>query len=141
MQQRSFSKDENHRFDRRRHDGHSADAACRANGNRIRVVGTPLDREIIEHAKKTHRQKTMDRKLPDENEYYQIEALDEALEGADFVISGVSSFGVDWLLNEALPHVPQDTPILSVTKGLVDDAEGRLETIPAYLERKHWPSA
>ncbi|HIT69010.1 MAG TPA: NAD(P)-binding domain-containing protein [Candidatus Aphodomonas merdavium] len=106
-----------------------------ANGNRIRVVGTPLDREIIEHAKKTHRQKTMDRKLPDENEYYQIEALDEALEGADFVISGVSSFGVDWLLNEALPHVPQDTPILSVTKGLVDDAEGRLETIPAYLER------
>lgn len=48
-----------------------------ANGNRIRVVGTPLDREIIEHAKKTHRQKTMDRKLPDENEYYQIEALDE----------------------------------------------------------------
>lgn len=105
------------------------------NGNHIRVVGTPLDREIIEHAKATGRQRTMDRKLPDTNEYYQIEELDKALEGADFVISGVSSFGVDWLLNEALPHIPENVPVLSVTKGLVDDAEGNLETIPAYLKR------
>lgn len=107
-----------------------------ANGNVVHVVGTPLDREIIEHAKKTHRQRTMDRKLPDTNVYYQIEELDKALEGADFVISGVSSFGVDWLLAEALPHVPEDVPVLSVTKGLVDDKDGNLETIPAYLKRK-----
>lgn len=106
------------------------------NGNVVRVVGTPLDREIIDHAKATHRQPTMDRLLPDSNEYYQFEDLDRALDGADFAISGVSSFGVDWLLEKALPRVPREMPVLSVTKGLVDDAEGNLETIPAYLQRK-----
>ena len=52
-----------------------------ANGNVVHVVGTPLDREIIEHAKKTHRQRTMDRKLPDTNVYYQIEEMDMRWKG------------------------------------------------------------
>ena len=59
---------------------------ARDNGNCVRLVGTSLDREIIEEAKKTGWHKTLKRQLPDGIEYFQIEELDKALEGADLLI-------------------------------------------------------
>lgn len=105
------------------------------NGHAVRIVGTHLDREIIEHAKAHGAHLTMKRKLPETAAFFHIEELETALSGADFVISGVSSFGVDWFLNAVLPHIPQGMPVLSVTKGLVDRPDGTLETIPHYLAR------
>ena len=61
-----------------------------ANGNRVRLVGTPLDREIIEHARATNEHKTLKRRLPDGFEFYQIEELESALEGAELLLCGVS---------------------------------------------------
>lgn len=45
------------------------------NGHEIRLVGTPLDREIINHAVKTGEHLTLQRKLPAGVEFYQIEQL------------------------------------------------------------------
>lgn len=106
------------------------------NGNEVRIVGTHLDREIISHAKRTHTHLTMKRPLPDAAEYYQIEELETALQGADFIICGVSSFGVDWFADTVLPLLPESTPVLSVTKGMIDREDGSLETYPHYLLRK-----
>ena len=106
------------------------------NGHTVRVVGTHLDREIIVHARRTSRHLTMKRELPKSNRYYQLEELREALDGAYFVICGVSSFGVDWFLEQAVPSIPDRLPVLMVTKGLLDHPDGTLETFPHFLARK-----
>lgn len=104
------------------------------NGNIVRVVGTPLDREIIDEAKSTGFHKTLKRKLPERGiEYYQIEDVNIALNGADVVLCGVSSFGIDWFAESILPIVPENVPILSVTKGMIDKENGEMVTYPHYL--------
>ena len=69
---------------------------ARENGNEVRLVGTHLDREIIETSRATGRHPKFTKDFPAGVKYYQIEELMEALDGADMVIGGVSSFGVDW---------------------------------------------
>lgn len=105
---------------------------ARENGHEVRLVGTHLDRDIIEASKKTGRHPKFDTDFPAGVKYYQIEQLDEAISGADMVICGVSSFGVDWFGETVLPVIPEETPVLSVTKGLVDRDDGTLICYPHY---------
>ena len=51
---------------------------ARENGNEVRLVGTHLDREIIETSIKTGRHPKFTRDFPEGVKYYQIEQLDEA---------------------------------------------------------------
>jgi glycerol-3-phosphate dehydrogenase (NAD(P)+) len=102
------------------------------NGNEVRLVGTPLDREIITHAEKTGEHLTLKRKLPSGYKYYQIERLKAALENADLLVSGVSSFGVEWFEKEVLAVIPEALPVLSVTKGMQDTEDGGLISYPAW---------
>ena len=106
------------------------------NGHEIRLVGTPLDREIIEHARRTGEHLTLRRRLPERFRYYQIEELDEALAGAELLVSGVSSFGVDWFLEEILPVIPETLPVLAVTKGMQDTEDGELIPYPHLYAKK-----
>ena len=109
---------------------------ARENGHEVRLVGTHLDREIIETSIKTGRHPKFNKDFPAGVKYYQIEQLEEALCGADMVIGGVSSFGVDWFGEEILPKIPEKTPVLSVTKGLVDTEDGKLLTYPEVWEMR-----
>ena len=104
---------------------------ARENGNAVRIVGTHLDREIIEACQKTNRHPKFVKDFPEGISFYQIEQLQEALDGVDFVIGGVSSFGVEWFGREILPQINENTPILTVTKGLMDQEDGTLLT---YLD-------
>lgn len=109
---------------------------ARENGNEVRLVGTHLDSAIIDGCKKNNRHPKFERDFPAGVRFYQIEELREALCGADLVIGGVSSFGVDWFGERVLPEVADNTPVLTVTKGLVDTEDGRLMTYPAYWKEK-----
>ena len=93
---------------------------ARANGHEVRLVGTPLDRGIIEHAKETGFHITLKRQLPEGIRFCQFEELEDALEGADLLIGGVSSMGVDWFMDSVIPRIPAALPVLSVTKGMVN---------------------
>ena len=104
---------------------------ARENGNDVRLVGTHLDREIIEGCRKTGRHPKFVKDFPAGVKYYQIEELEEAMEGTDFVIGGVSSFGVQWFGEEILPRIPENVPVITVTKGLMDQPDGTLIT---YLD-------
>ena len=104
------------------------------NGHEVRMVGTPLDREIIDHARATGWHLTMNRKLPDSYKYYQFEEMGEALKGADLLVGGVSSFGVDWFCENVLKVIDPALPILTVTKGMMDDEEGGLHVYPELFE-------
>ncbi|MEG0496306.1 MAG: glycerol-3-phosphate dehydrogenase [Eubacterium sp.] len=106
------------------------------NGHEVRLVGTHLDRDIIDTAQKTGFHQTLKRTLPKGINYYQIEALHEALDGADAVLCGVSSFGVDWFADIVLPIIPDHIPLLSVTKGMITQEDGMMIPYPHYFESK-----
>lgn len=106
------------------------------NGHEIRLVGSPLDDDIIEEGKKSAYHITLKRQLPKSTKFYYLSELDQALEGADAVICGVSSFGVDWILEEIFPKLDPELPIISVTKGMINDKEGNLLTYPEYWQEK-----
>ena len=109
---------------------------ARENGHEVRLVGTHLDKEIIDACKKTGRHPKFEKDFPDGVLYYQIEELEKALEGADLVIGGVSSFGVDWFGDFVLPKISDGTPVLTVTKGLMDTEDGLLLTYPDLWQKK-----
>ena len=109
---------------------------ARENGHEVRLVGTHLDREIIETSIKTNRHPKFVKDFPAGVKYYQIEDVDAAIEGADFVIGGVSSFGVDWFADVILPKIPDGMPLLTVTKGLFDTEDGKLLTYPDLWQKK-----
>lgn len=106
------------------------------NGHTVRLVGTPLDREIIDRAQRDGYHKTLKRQLPAGTECYQIEQLADALDGCGLLIGGVSSFGVEWFGSEVLPKIPKDLPVLSITKGMYADGEGNFTPFPDYLGAK-----
>lgn len=108
---------------------------ARENGHTVRLVGTHLDREIIETSIKTGRHPKFNTDFPAGIEYYQVEDMQKAIDGADMVIGGVSSFGVEWFGNVVLPAVPENVPVLSVTKGLMDTEDGELLCYPQVWEK------
>ena len=108
----------------------------RDNGHEVRIAGTPLDREIIENCREAGYHITLKRKLPAGIKYFQTEQLEEALQGAELLVGGVSSFGVEWFLRTVLPVIPNSLPVLSVTKGMFDTPDGGLISYPEYYERE-----
>ena len=104
---------------------------ARENGNAVRLVGTPLDQDIIKCCRETNRHPKFNKDFPNGISYYQIEELQDALQNTDFIICGVSSFGVDWFKEEILPLLPENIPVISVTKGLMNTPDGQLLT---YLD-------
>ena len=105
---------------------------ARENGHTVRLVGTHLDRDIIETCKKTDQHPKFVKPFPGGLEYYQVEDMNAAIEGADMIIGGVSSFGVEWFAKEVIPYIPDGMPVITVTKGLIDTPDGRLITYPYY---------
>ena len=109
---------------------------ARENGHEVRLVGTHLDREIINECLKTNKHPKFDRPFPAGVQFYQIEDLDHALLGANVVIGGVSSFGVEWFAETVLPVIPESAVVITVTKGLMDTPDGRLLTYPDLWKSK-----
>ncbi len=109
---------------------------ARENGHEVRLVGTHLDRQIIENCIAKDQHPKFNKPFPAGMKYFQIEQVKEAIAGSDMIIGGVSSFGVEWFGDEILPLIPEEIPVLSVTKGLVNTEDGRLLTYPDVWEAK-----
>ena len=109
---------------------------ARENGHEVRLVGTHLDREIIETSIATNRHSKFTKDFPAGLKFYQIEDVEKAIEGSDMIIGGVSSFGVEWFGDVILPLIPENIPVLTVTKGLMDAPEGKLLTYPDLWRAK-----
>lgn len=109
---------------------------ARENGHEVRLVGTHLDREIIDASISTNRHPKFVKDFPTGLKFYQIEDVKQAIEGSDMIIGGVSSFGVEWFGEVILPLIPEEIPILTVTKGLMDTPDGKLITYPELWKDK-----
>lgn len=108
----------------------------RDNGHEVHIVGTPLDREIVDRLKVDNFHANMKRTLPEGIFYHQIEELEKVIEITDYFVGGVSSFGVEWFADYVLPRLPEKAVVLSITKGLRETEEGIPETFPEYLTRR-----
>jgi glycerol-3-phosphate dehydrogenase (NAD(P)+) len=67
---------------------------------------------------------------------YYVDEIPQALAGAELIIGGISSFGVDWFAKAAGPHFRPEVPVLTVTKGMQDREDGALDIIPVVLNEK-----
>ena len=121
------------------------------NGHTIRLVGSPLDNDIIKHGKETREHLTLSlyRKnndtngidapfvMPESVSFHYFEEMEDCIKGADLIICGVSSFGMDWFCENVIPKLPEDVPLLSISKGMIDDGEnkGHLISYPEYMQR------
>ena len=79
---------------------------ARENGNEVRLVGTHLDREIIDTCRATGRHPKFVKDFPAGLEYYQIEQVDAAIDGADLIIAlghlGVDESSKPWTSEEVI---------------------------------------
>ena len=108
---------------------------ARENGHTVRLTGTILDNDIIDSCRKNNQHPKFDRPFPDGVEFFKFDEVSEALKNTDMIICGVSSFGVDWFAENVLPILPDDIPVLSVTKGLICEDDGTLINYPQYWQR------
>lgn len=103
------------------------------NGHRISLVGTPLDREIIDEAKSRYRHPKLGRKLPPGVTAYHTEELGTAVKDADLIVSGVNSWGVDWIADALSESLERGRDVIGVTKGFRADKAGEIEIFPRLL--------
>lgn len=105
------------------------------NGHEVRLVGIH-NRESIDSVNTTGYHTTLKRQLPQGVKAYHIDGLQKALEGADLVICGVSSFGIEWFEETVIPILPDHVPVLSITKGLEKDELGNLVPFPVGITKR-----
>jgi len=103
------------------------------NGHEVRLVGTHLDREIIDSIQKTGVHPDLDLKLPEGVRAYQLEEAETAFEDAEVAMSGVNSFGVHWASEQFASLLKPGMMVIAVTKGLEADEDGNLRILPETL--------
>lgn len=99
------------------------------NGHQVNLVGTHLDSDIIEeiHESRTHPRLRV--RVPDQVRPYTYDRLGEAMAGADLVVLGVNSLGIEWAAQQLGAVLPPDLPLLFLTKGLAAH-EASLQILP-----------
>jgi glycerol-3-phosphate dehydrogenase (NAD(P)+) len=109
------------------------------NGHQVRLVGTHLDTDVIEEIHETRVHPRLKSRVRDSVQPFTYDRLAEALQGADFVVLGVNSLGIDWAAGMLGPLIPPGLPLLFLTKGLAGDGD-RLHILPEHL-RSRLPAA
>ena len=103
------------------------------NGHEVRLVGTHLDRDIIDSIKTTGVHPNLGLRVPDGVRAYQLEEAAEAFDGVELVMSGVNSFGVDWAGEQLAGLLRPGMHVLALAKGMQADADGNLTILPRAL--------
>ena len=108
--------------------------------NRVTLVGSPLDGEIIASLEASGRHPTLDAELPEAIRPLADARLeDEALAAAEVVVIGVSSPGVSWAIERLRRSGARPAVLALVTKGLITAEDTSLapltyaDALPAEL--------
>lgn len=106
------------------------------NGHEVRLVGTHLDRDVIDSIKETGVHPGLDLEVPETVRAYQLEDAEEAFEGAEVAMSGVNSFGVRWAGEQLAALLKPGMHVLSITKGMEAEENGDLRILPEVLAER-----
>jgi glycerol-3-phosphate dehydrogenase (NAD(P)+) len=102
------------------------------NGHDVHLVGTHLDSDIIEEIHESRVHPRLRSRVAESVKPYTYDRLAEALPGADLVVLGVNSLGVNWAAEMLGPLLSPQIPVVAVTKGLAGDGH-RLHILPDVL--------
>lgn len=105
-------------------------------GHEVRLVGTYLDEEIIASCQASRWHPKLKRILPERVRPFLITHLEQALDGVELIIQGVSSAGVEWAAETLGPRLDGRVPLLAITKGLALDAGGALQILPDFFDSR-----
>jgi glycerol-3-phosphate dehydrogenase (NAD(P)+) len=103
------------------------------NGHDVRLVGTHLDREIIDSVRTSGVHPGLGRKLPGAVRPYQVEEIEAGFDGAEIVVSGVNSFGVGWAGQRLAALLRPGMLVIAIAKGLDAGEDGHLRILPEVL--------
>ncbi len=103
------------------------------NGHEVRLIGTHLDREIIDSIRETGVHPGLDLEVPQAASAFQLEEAEEAFDGAEVVMSGVNSFGVRWAGEQLSSLLEPGMHVLSIAKGMEATQSGDLRILPEVL--------
>jgi glycerol-3-phosphate dehydrogenase (NAD(P)+) len=103
------------------------------NGHDVRLVGTHLDREIIDAIRSTGVHPGLGRELPSAVRAHQIEEAEAAFAQAEIVVSGVNSVGVEWAAERLAALLRPGQLVIAVTKGVRAEENGDLRILPDVL--------
>jgi glycerol-3-phosphate dehydrogenase (NAD(P)+) len=103
------------------------------NGHDIRLVGTHLDRDIIDAVRASGVHPGLRRKLPAPVRPYQVEQIDAAFDGAEIVVSGVSSLGIAWAGQRLARLLTPGMLVIAIAKGMAAGEDGDLRILPDVL--------
>jgi glycerol-3-phosphate dehydrogenase (NAD(P)+) len=95
----------------------------------VRLIGTPLDHEIITALGETGRHPGLGLALPANVRAASVDALEAEASDADLFVLGVSSAGIAWAARALAPLLRvRSRPVLMVSKGL-ELSGGRIEVL------------
>ena len=103
------------------------------NGHEVRLVGTHLDREIIDAIKTSGVHPNLGLAVPAGCTAYQLEEAPAAFEGVDLVMSGVNSFGVEWAGEQLAGLLRPGMHVIALAKGMRHAEDGTLAILPDVL--------
>jgi glycerol-3-phosphate dehydrogenase (NAD(P)+) len=105
----------------------------RDRGHAVRLVGTHLDRDIIDSVKATGRHPKLNVTLPEGITAWYHEEFAAALgSDTDLIILGVSSAGVGWAIDRLCESLKASNPVVMITKGM-HPGETRLSALPDHV--------
>jgi glycerol-3-phosphate dehydrogenase (NAD(P)+) len=103
------------------------------NGHDVRLVGTHLDREIIDAIRSTGAHPGLGRELPSAVRAHQLEEAEAAFAEAEIVVSGVNSVGVEWAGGRLAALLRPGQLVIAVSKGVRAEENGDLRILPDVL--------
>lgn len=102
-------------------------------GHEIHLVGTHLDRDIIDSIQSTGHHPKLNVTLPSGIKAYHHERFAHALGNTtDLIILGVSSAGVIWAIDRLCESLRTPLPVVMITKGMHPEP-GRLTALPDHV--------
>ncbi|MGL6181532.1 MAG: glycerol-3-phosphate dehydrogenase, partial [Aestuariivirga sp.] len=105
-------------------------------GHTVRLVGTHLDRDIVDSVAGTGRHPKLNVRLPDGIRAFHHEAFASALgTDTDLIVLGVSSAGIGWAIDRICDALTHPVPMVMITKGLHPEAAG-LTALPDHVARE-----
>lgn len=105
----------------------------RDRGHTVRLVGTHLDRDIVDSVTSSGRHPKLNVALPDGVEAFHHEDFRTALgRDTDLLLLGISSAGAPWAIDRLCESVNSPLPIVMITKGMHPEADG-LTALPDHV--------
>lgn len=109
------------------------------NGHEVNIIGTHLDDHIIDAYKKHEPHPTMGVALEQSVKPFYFTEVEQGFEGAEVVMVGVNSFGVEWVGEQLSKLLKPGQKVIVITKGMRADEDGTLHILPDVMKKLAGP--